>query len=150
MICVDASVAAKWILDEPFADNAVALLRDSARSASPIVAPPLLPFEITNILRQRMVRFRMAMQVADTLLAAFLEIPIALELTSNLYRQALAIADGFGLPAAYDAQYVALAQSFGCDLWTDDQQLLDILNNRLPFVRWIGDYAPNPPASESV
>lgn len=147
MICVDASVAAKWILDEPFADKAVALLRDSAKAARPIIAPPLLPFEIANILRQRMVRFKMPMQEADTLLAAFLSIPIALEVTDNLYRKSLALAESFRLPAAYDAHYVVLAQSFRCDFWTDDQRLLDLLDDRLSFVKWIGDYSPAEPTN---
>ena len=55
-------------------------------------------------------------------------------------RIAGASADAFGLPAAYDSQYVALAQFLGCDLWTDDQRLLRDLAGRLSFVTWIGDH----------
>jgi len=33
-----------------------------------------------------------------------------------------------------------MAQPYGCSLWTDDQRLLRLLGDRLPFVRWIGDY----------
>jgi predicted nucleic acid-binding protein len=57
MIVVDASVAAKWILAEPHSDRAEALYNATLQAGEPIVAPGLLLFEITNILRRRMVRF---------------------------------------------------------------------------------------------
>lgn len=53
MICVDASVAGKWILEEEQSDRAKALYRSALLAREPIVAPPLLPTEVTNILRQR-------------------------------------------------------------------------------------------------
>lgn len=56
MIVLDASVAAKLILAEPHSDKVLALLTAAVAKAEPIIAPPLLPFEIANILRQRMVR----------------------------------------------------------------------------------------------
>ena len=39
-----------------------------------------------------------------------------------------------------DAHYLALAQNLGCDLWTDDQRLINSLAGRLPSLKWIGDY----------
>lgn len=39
---------------------------------------------------------------------------------------------------------MCLAQTPGCDLWTDDRRLLGALGGTLPFVRWIGDYAGQP------
>ena len=59
-------------------------------------------------------------------------------------RQALALADALGVPATYDAHYLALAEHLGCELWTDDQRLIRIVATSLPFVRWIGDH----PASD--
>ena len=56
MICVDASVAAKWILPEEHSARALALVTTAARAGEAIVAPPLMPFEIANILRRRIVR----------------------------------------------------------------------------------------------
>jgi predicted nucleic acid-binding protein len=147
MIVIDASVAVKLILTEAHSDQVIALLTASAQAAEPIVAPPLLPFEIANILRQRMVRQGMSLSAADQLMADFLTFPINLTAPPGLYQQALAIADTHQLPAAYDAHYVALAQQLGGELWTDDQRLLRALTGRLTFVKWIGDYqqAPSPP-----
>jgi predicted nucleic acid-binding protein len=56
-----------------------------------------------------------------------------------LHRQALILADAFGLPAAYDAPYLALAERFGCAFWIADQRLLRLVGRRLPFVRPISE-----------
>ena len=74
------------------------------------------------------------------LLAEFLTFPVELVAPAELHRHALILADDHGLPAVYDAHYVALAQVLGCELWTDDRHLVRLLAGQLAFVRWIGDY----------
>ncbi|HLH24950.1 MAG TPA: type II toxin-antitoxin system VapC family toxin [Chloroflexota bacterium] len=140
MIVLDASVAVKLILTETYSAQVIALLTSTAQAGEPIVAPTLLPYEVANILRQRMVRQGMALSLADRLMADFLTFPIALQTSPTMHQRALAIADIYGLPAAYDAHYIALAEELGADLWTDDQRLLRALAGRVPFVRWIGSY----------
>jgi hypothetical protein len=54
VICVDASLAAKWVLPEDYSDQALALFTATAEAGEPIVAPSLLPSEVTNIIRRRM------------------------------------------------------------------------------------------------
>ena len=142
MICVDSSVAAKWILPETHGDLALALVTDAASSGAAIIAPSLLPYEVANILRKRMLRESMPLAVADDLFAEFLDYAVDLTEASLLTRRALAIADRFGLPAVYDAHYLALAEQVGCNLWTDDQRLLRQVGGHLASVRWIGAYVP--------
>jgi predicted nucleic acid-binding protein len=108
--------------------------------AEPIVAPPLLPFEVANVLRRRMVRQGLSLSDADQLMAEFLTFPVTLAAPAGLYQAALAVADAHNLPVAYDAHYIALAQELGCGLWTDDQRLMNALAGKLPFVKWIGSY----------
>lgn len=74
------------------------------------------------------------------LLGQFFSVPIILAAPEVFSERALAVADTYGLPAVYDAYYVALAQLLECDLWTNDQRLLRALGGGLPFVKWIGDY----------
>ena len=76
MICFDASVAAKWILPEPHSALADALLAVTLAAGRSIIAPPLLPFEVANILRQRMNRQALPLSRAQQLLADFLAVPI--------------------------------------------------------------------------
>jgi predicted nucleic acid-binding protein len=145
MICVDASVAAKWILNEAYSGTARSLYDACVRDQELVVAPPFLPIEVTNILRQRMRREGLSLAAATHLIDQFLQFSIDLTTVPDLYQQALVLADTYALPAAYDAHYMALAQSLGCNLWTDDQRLLGLLGGRLPFVRWIGDYHEGDP-----
>lgn len=141
MICVDASVAAKWILPEEHSEQADALYTASIRAGEPVVAPPLLPVEVTNILRQRMRGERpISLAEATELLERFLAIQLSITTSPGLHRQALELADRYQLPAVYDAHYVALAQILECELWTADRRLLRTLHGRLDFVKWIGDF----------
>ena len=139
MIVIDASVAAKWLFPrEVRAQEAEALLTDSIQQSDPIVAPSLLLFEIANIIRQRMIREGLALADADRLMVRFLALPVQLQAPAGLHQRALAVADAYGLRAAYDAHYVALSLVLRCDLWTDDQRLIRQLGGALGNVRELG------------
>ncbi len=158
MICVDASLAAKWVFEEEHCREARTLYRDALMSSERIVAPALLPIEVTNIVRQRVRRVKppaqqpLSLTEAQEALDRFLALGIEVTMPSQLHRQALELADAQGLPAVYDAHYVALAQMLGCELWTADRHLADAIRQKLPFVRWIGDYgaAVNTPSREGA
>jgi predicted nucleic acid-binding protein len=141
MICGDSSVAVKWILDEERTDQARALLAATMSAGELIVAPPLMPIEVTNILRQRMratERFSLARVLS--LLADFERFPFEIHDPPGLHRLALVLADHAGLPAAYDAHSLALAQMFACTLWTDDRRLVQAAGRDAPAVRLIEEY----------
>jgi predicted nucleic acid-binding protein len=140
MICLDASVVVQWLLPEAHSTEVASLLRATLSSRIPIVAPPLLPFDIANALRKRVVRNLLPHPESERLLRQFDTLPISLRTPAQLHRSALTAAETYGLPAIHDGCYIVLAQRLGCDFWTDDERLLNALNNRLPFVRWIGDY----------
>jgi predicted nucleic acid-binding protein len=144
MIVVDASVVAKWLFPtEVRAADALALLTDTLSRREPIHAPPLLTYEVTNIVRQRMIREGLTLSVGQRLIAQFLALPVLLTTPPTLHVDALALADTYQLPAAYDAHYLALAQYLGAPFWTDDQRLLRLLAGTLPFVQALDTY-PTP------
>ena len=58
----------------------------------------------------------------------------------GLHQRALALAHAYRLPAAYDAHYLALAEYFGCELWTDDGRLFRGVQDDLSFVRRLSEY----------
>ena len=145
MICVDASVAVKWIFPEEYSREAAALLEDSAQRGERLIAPQFLPVETNNTIRRRMQRDGLTLAQAQALLGAFLRVPVTLAPTTpaereRLHQHALALADRFALPAVYDAYYLALADLRRCPLWTDDRKLLRAVGEHMPNVRWIADY----------
>jgi predicted nucleic acid-binding protein len=146
MICVDSSVAAKWIFEEEYQVEAEAIYQEALAASDTIVAPPLLPIEITNIVRQRMRRAKgpgdplLSLPEARQHLGAFLAFSIQLVSPPELHQRALELSSAFDLPATYDSHYLALAQVLGCDFWTADRNLISAVGTKLPFVRWIGDY----------
>ena len=123
-IVVDASVGLKWVLAEPGADRARALLEAVARGEVRLLAPDLYVTEITNVLWKRS-RLRGdlsaddAREALDRLLGALPEIVPGAALSS----QALELAIAFGHPV-YDCLYVALALRAGCQLVTADRSLV--------------------------
>ncbi len=140
MICIDASVAAKWSFVEEHSSQARTLLRVALEQQEPIIAPPLLPSEIANVIRQRLRQGQLWLVEARAMLAQFLAIPLSLQAPATLYDRALVLANQYDLPAIYDAHYVALAELLDATLWTADQRLLRSLRGQRPFVRWIADY----------
>ncbi len=139
-LCVDASVAAKWALPEEHRDEALRLYEVSYRSGTTIAVPPHFPVEVVNILRRRVAPGLLSYAEGNELLTQFFQSSVRLVIPAQLYERAFEIAHTYQLPAVYDAHYVALAEILACDLWTDDQRLLNTLDKKLPFVKWIGEY----------
>jgi predicted nucleic acid-binding protein len=140
VICVDASVAAKWLFPEEYSAQALALVDHAAAAKERIIAPALLTIEITNIIRQRMRQGTLSLDQAQDELSRFFTFRVSTTSPRLLHRRALIAADQYTIPSAYDAHYVALAELTGSTLWTNDQRLLRLLAGKLPFVRWIADY----------
>ncbi len=105
-----------------------------------MIAPPLLPLEVTNILWQRVrAQGGITLAAASVHLDDFLALSIAIHDPPGLHQLALALAASHGLAATYDAHYLALAEHFGCEFWTDDRRLMRQIGTSLPSVRSLGD-----------
>ena len=92
MICVDASVAVKWLFSEQHSTQALALVRDTTAAGERIIAPALLPIEITNVIRQRMRRGALALDQARGELDHFFSFEVTTASGRVLNARALAIA----------------------------------------------------------
>jgi predicted nucleic acid-binding protein len=82
----------------------------------------------------------LAPSVAEKLLAEFLVLPIKFHSPPGMHQLALRIADTYGLPAAYDAHYLAVSQLLDCEFWTDDLRLLRQVPEHRPVLRWLRDF----------
>jgi predicted nucleic acid-binding protein len=141
MICIDASVAAKWVFIEEDSDLARAAFRGHEDSG--IIAPAFMPAEVTNSIRRRVARGLMTNEEGERALDLFLSFEVTLSIDAAVHVEALRLAHRYGRPAAYHMHYVALAQIAGCDLWTADERLLNAVGGRLGFVKPLSVYKPN-------
>lgn len=113
---IDASVAIKWVVDEPDTPQALLLRRHR------LVAPDLLVPECANILWKKVRRRELS--EAEAMLAARLlqRSDIELEPMRHLLEPATKLAIALGHPA-YDCTYLALADALSCAMVTADEQL---------------------------
>lgn len=142
-VCVDASLALMWLLADPLRDKAYAIWEKWKEEETDMVAPPLFRAEVTSVIRQWVYRDALSQEDAEAVLTTALVWPISIwEPDGALQETAFALATEYNQPNAYDAQYLAVASLLGCEFWTGDQRLARALGDRLPLVKWIGDYTP--------
>lgn len=136
---LDASVAAKWILPgsgEPLASEAMNICADYAAGRTELSIPGFFWAEIGNILWKAVRHRRTNFAAAHEGLMALSEYGLPEIPTRDLLKDASQIAHAFDRPV-YDAIYLALALSLGCEMLTADEKLVNAVGSRLP-VRWLG------------
>jgi predicted nucleic acid-binding protein len=129
---LDASVAIKVFIDEEGSEAARALAFSGARFA----APEFVLAEITSVLLKRLRRGDLIRTYVETALDRARGLFDDLWPAERLTRRAFAIAADHGT-SAYDALYVALAESKGCPLATADMRLVQRIKAAgLPIDFW--------------
>ena len=145
VVVVDASIALKWILNETDSSKALTLLADWNDREIEVFAPSLLVYEVTNALYRRVrkgdIPFYDARRGLTEIIYKVLEIDFPEDPDFNI--RAMELGQQFGLPAAYDSHYLALAERKECELWTADTRLWNSTRGKLAWLRWLGDY-PTP------
>ena len=112
VVVVDASLALKWVLSETDSNTAIALLQTWNTDKIEIIAPALFTYEATNILYRHIVTNKLSYEEVKKLLTKLFSIGILLNFVqhSEISIRAMELSHRFGLPAAYDAHYLALAE----------------------------------------
>jgi predicted nucleic acid-binding protein len=129
---LDASVALKVFVDEEGSEAA----RRLAFSGTRFAAPDFVMAEITNVLLKRLRRGELPRAYAETALGRARGLFDDLWPADRLTVRAFTIAADHGT-SAYDALYVALAESKGCPLATADLRLVERLTGSgLPVGFW--------------
>lgn len=132
---IDASVILRGFFpDEAGQAEAQALIRAYAQQEVELVAPTLLPYEVTNAILQAVTRDRIDLETGREILTAFQALGIP---TTEVPRhRALALAHAHDR-SAYDGAYLALAEETGGELVTGDRRLHNAVKDHLPWVLWI-------------
>lgn len=139
LVCVDASLLVKLVLDDPLSGQAEALWADWQRQGISAVAPVLMPFEVTAALRKYVYHDLITREAAQQSLQAALGMGVILEHSPGLHTRALTLADQFGWIVTYDAHYLALAEQLDCPIWTADRRLVNAVRAVFPDVHWLGE-----------
>ncbi len=116
-LVIDASVALKWVLDEPGSEAAEALLDEA------LVAPSLWLIEAANALWRRRLRGEITRDGAQDRLAALFDAPVTSLAIEDDLVAALAIAVEIRHPV-YDCLYLAAGLRHDAQVVTADGRFL--------------------------
>jgi predicted nucleic acid-binding protein len=127
LIVVDASILANVVGDDT-ADGRRA--RSEVRSAGDLAAPDLVDVETVAVLRKRWLAGTITDRRFSTAVRDLDAIDLDRYPTRRLMRRAYHLRANL---TAYDAAYVALAETLGCELLTGDRRLANAPGPRCPI-----------------
>jgi predicted nucleic acid-binding protein len=143
---VDANVILRAFFPDEAQAQAQAVVREHVAGRIHLVAPALLPYELSNAVWQAERRGRIPRAQADDILQAMAGLDI--EIIPQTWGVMLPLARQFDR-SAYDAAYLTLAQDAGQQFLTGDLRLYNAVHNQLDWVLWIEDYAGLPEEQSS-
>ncbi len=138
-LVLDASVVLKSYLPEDGSEQARMIFEDWALGHVQLLAPALMPYEVTNALVVALRKHRLDEARAAEIFRAFVRLRIPTQELAGLEGRVWALALEHGR-TAYDAAYLALAEHEGVPFITGDKRLYNAVKGKLPWVRWVGDY----------
>jgi len=143
-IVVDASLALKWVIQEPDSPRAQALLVNWSSERRDLLAPALFASEAGNALTQRMRLGQLDLPSAQRALRDLFVAVVIVPADAQLAERALELTQLLSLAVVYDAVYAALAEREGAEFWTADHRFYAAARPILPWVRFVAE-APSPP-----
>jgi predicted nucleic acid-binding protein len=135
-ICVDANLVIRLVAD-PSDERVRQLWTQWDAALRQLAAPSLLYYEVTNALYRYQALGHMTALSVQLALEAALALPLHLYREPELHRRALALAERFRFPAAYDAHYLAVAEHLDGELWTADRALARSVQPDLGWVHLV-------------
>jgi len=138
-VVVDASVAVKWLVDEPDTDRAEALLDLCQIGKCVPIAPDILAVEVGSVLWRRVRQGFLLNHQAEVLFATFNRIRPVLIPLADLCDLALQL----GLThqhSVYDCLYLALALERQCNLITADEKFYRAFQHTIPEIKLLRNW----------
>ncbi len=120
---LDASVAARFLLNEELSDKAAKVLEDFLKGEIDVVAPSLVVYEVGNSLWKAVKLGFIEEEEAASALDTFLKLKVWRELKESELLEAIFLSVSSNI-TYYDAVYMALAKSERAILLTADEELI--------------------------
>jgi predicted nucleic acid-binding protein len=130
---LDSSVAFKWLVPEKDSPKALKLRDEFNQEMVELIAPDILPVEITHALTRAERQKRITPAKGAILLKDLLQNLPVLHAYLPLLPLAYAISSKMHV-GVYDCLYIGLAEQEDCELVTADDKLVKNLQKRFPFV----------------
>jgi predicted nucleic acid-binding protein len=140
-IVLDANIVAALTIPLPYSAQAARRITTWQRTEAALFAPTLLEYEMVTVLRKAVVAEMITADEASDAIGSLLDLDVqTVPPTRDLHDSALQWSERLRQKAAYDAQYLALAEQLGAEFWTADQRLANgAQQTGATWVRWIGE-----------
>ncbi len=140
-VVIDASVVVNLLLPQDYSAQAEQCLDGWKSSDEELYAPAHWYAEVVSALRFAVFKGKLNQQDAELLVDVLPDLGVrVVEPNPVLLKSALRWAERLGQSKAYDAQYVALAEQHGAELWSADQWLVNALQAQgATWAHWIGE-----------
>ena len=136
-VCADASLVLMLLLPHDLTPQVEDLWRGWIEADVEIVAPPMFFAEVASVLRESVYFGRILAEEGEDAFSAFMSLGVRAMDAPDLQPRAWTMAKQHNRPRAYDAQYLAVAATLGCELWTGDRRLVNAVD--VPWLKWVGD-----------
>ena len=137
-VIVDASVIARWYVEEDWSDSALKLRKDYEKGLVDLIAPYLLHYEVANSLRYS--PDLNASDVSDSIKSLLdMQLDTRLILKEDIEKIVM-IAFEFNI-SIYDAVYFALSRSLSVNFLTGDVKLYRKLGSKQAILLSDYDYS---------
>lgn len=135
-VVVDASVAAKWVVEEDQSAKAALLLQFDARHA-----PDHWQAEAVNVLWSKVYKGDLTAADAEERMMVLLRAPVVGASISDLMPRAFALSVANAV-TVYDSLYIALAERRNIPFVTADERLVQRMSGDVALAKrvvWVGD-----------
>jgi predicted nucleic acid-binding protein len=134
---IDSSFLLKILLPEDKSEQAEKLWKGWIEDSIKIVAPTLIVFEVSSVLRNKIYRGILGNDDAKELVDQIKYLDLTLIYTEDLLDLAWGIGSILKVSVLYDCFYIALSKFLGSPLWTADRKLYHSAKEKFPLIHVI-------------
>ncbi|MBF2008587.1 MAG: type II toxin-antitoxin system VapC family toxin [Chlorogloeopsis fritschii C42_A2020_084] len=129
-IVPDSNIVLALVLTLPYTPASINKMREWQEQNTELLVPTLWSYEVTSSLRKAIASRSISDEIATRALQHILSLEICeVPPTPTLHLKALEWAAKLNQIVAYDAAYLALAESEGAEFWTADRRLAEAARN---------------------
>ncbi len=133
-VVVDASFLLKILLPEDKSEQAEELWKGWIEDFVKVLAPTLIVFEVSSVLRNKVYRGILENGDAGELINQIKHLDLTLIYTEDLLDLAWEIGVMLKTSVFYDCFYIALSKFLSIPLWTADKKLYNSARKKIPFI----------------